>query len=266
MPESDFNGKVIWITGASSGIGEALAKRFARTGCQLILSSRQEDQLRRVAADCSGAKSVSVVPLDLSKPETMQAAVGKALALAGQIDIMVHNGGVSQRAFAAETLYEVDERIMRTNYLGPVALTKALLPSMNTRRQGHFIVVSSVLGKFGLPGRSAYSASKHALHGFFDTLRAETWENSIHVTMVLPGWVQTNVSKNALTGNGTPHGVTGAGTAGGVTPEYCAGKIVRAARSRNQEVYVVQPREQFALYLNRFAPGLLRRFLRGRVI
>src|SRR5207253_1787321 len=117
-----------------------------------------------VAGSCSGAESVSILPLDLSKPETMPGIVRQAMDISGHIDVMIHNGGVSQRAFAAETIYEVDERIMCTNFLGPVALTKALLPAMQARRQGHFIVLSSVLGKFGLPGRSAYCASKHALH------------------------------------------------------------------------------------------------------
>lgn len=264
MHDPNFKGKFIWITGASSGIGEALARRFARAGARLILSSRREDELKRVAAECTSAESVSVLPLDLSQPQSMMEAVQKAIAIAGHIDVMIHNGGVGQRAFAAETIYEVDERIMRTNYLGPVALTKALLPSMLARRQGHFIVVTSVLGKFGLPGRSGYCASKHALHGFFDTLRAEVENSGIRVSLILPGWVRTNVSKNALTADGTPHGVMEAGTAGGVTPEFCAETIVAAALSGSPEVYVVRAPERAALYMSRFTPGLFRRILRGR--
>jgi dehydrogenase/reductase SDR family protein 7B len=264
MTNSNFKGKVIWITGASSGIGEALARRFAIAGARLILSARRDDELKRVAASCPGAESVSVLPLDLSKPETMSVAAQRALDLAGHIDVMVHNAAVSQRAFAADTIYEVDERIMRTNYLGPVALTKALLPSMQARRQGQFIVLSSVLGKFGLPGRSAYCASKHALHGFFDTLRAEVWKDGIHVTLVLPGWVRTNVSKNALTANGLPHGVMEAGTAGGVTPSFCAERIFSAAVSGKNEVTVVKLKENAALYLSRFAPRLFERVIRNR--
>jgi short-subunit dehydrogenase len=204
MASSAFENKIVWITGASSGIGEALAKHFAKLGSRLILSSRREDELRRVAGLCSGARSVSVLPLDLSRPESMEDAARSALDVGGVIDVMVHNAGVSQRSFAADTRYDVDELIMRTNYLGPVALTKALLPSMRARRQGHFIVVSSVLGKFGLPGRSGYCASKHALHGFFDTLRGELWKDNIQVTLAVPAWVQTQVSMNALTGNGSP--------------------------------------------------------------
>src|SRR5436309_1852985 len=264
MVNSKFKGKVVWITGASSGIGEALAKQFAVAGSRLILSSRREEELKRVAALCSAAEAVSVLPLDLSKPELMNDAAQKALGLGGPIDVMVHNGGVSQRAFAADTDYLVDDVIMRTNYLGPVALTKALLPSMRARRQGHFIVITSVLGKFGLPGRSGYCASKHALHGFFDTLRAEIWKDGIQVTLVLPGWVRTNVSINALTGNGTAHGKMESGTAGGMPADVCADRIISAASLGKEEVAPVKLRENAALYLNRFAPGLFRRILRNR--
>jgi len=261
---SIFRGKVVWITGASSGIGEALAERFAHSGSRLILSSRREDELNRVARLCTAAESVAVIPLDLSRPESMSEAARSALAMAGHIDVMVHNGGVGQRAFAADTEYSVDDRLMRTNYLGPVALTKALLPSMRSRRQGHFIVVTSVLGKFGLPGRSGYCASKHALHGFFDTLRAELWRDGIQVTLVLPGYVRTNVSINALTGNGAALGKMEPGTAAGVRPDVCAERIISAAASGKPEVTVVQLKERAALSLSRYAPNVFMRFLRNR--
>jgi dehydrogenase/reductase SDR family protein 7B len=259
-----FRGKVVWITGASSGIGEALARRFADSGSRLILSSRREDELNRVARLCSKAESVAVLTLDLNKPELMSDAVRRALDIADHVDVMIHNGGVSQRAFAADTEYLVDDLLMRTNYLGPIALTKALLPSMRSRRQGHFIVVTSVLGKFGLPGRSGYCASKHALHGFFDTLRAELWRDGIQVTLVLPGFVRTNVSINALTGTGAANGKMEAGTAAGVSPEVCADRIIAAAASGKPEVTVVQLRERAALYLSRLIPNLFTRVIRNR--
>src|SRR5215470_15271404 len=224
-----FRAKTVWITGASSGLGEALAKEFAKAGSRLILSSRRPAELNRVAELCSGAESLLVVPLDLSQPERMPDAARRALALSGAVDVVVHNAGLSQRAFAADAKYAVDDLIMRTNYLGPVALTKAILPSMQARRQGRFIGVTSVLGKFGLPGRSGYCAAKHALHGFFDSLRAEVWKDGIQVTLVLPGWVRTNVSLNALTGRGAPHGKMDPGTATGMSPEECAQRIIAAA-------------------------------------
>jgi dehydrogenase/reductase SDR family member 7B len=265
---SKFTGKTVWITGASSGIGEALAKRFASAGSRLILSARRENELQRVSALCTNAASVSILPLDLSRPESMGDAAYHALAKAnsGHIDVMVHNAGISQRAFAAETNYEIDDRLMRTNYLGPVALTKALLPSMRERRQGQFVVITSVLGKFGLPGRSSYCASKHALHGFFDTLRAEVAQEGIEVLLVLPGWVRTNVSINSLTGNGNPHGKMDPGTAGGMTPDECAARIFSAAAYGKEEIHPVRLHERLALGLNRIAPGLFRRILRGRTV
>ena len=254
----------MWITGASSGIGEALAKRFASAGSRLILSARRENELQRVAALCSNASSVSVLPLDLSRPERMRDAARRALSIAGHVDVMVHNAGISQRAFASETNFEIDDQLMRTNYLGPVALTKALLPSMRERRQGQFIVVTSVLGKIGLPGRSGYCASKHALHGFFDTLRAELSEDGIEVLLVLPGWVRTNVSLNSLTGDGSPHAKMDPGTAGGMTPEECAARIVSAAEAGKEEIHPVRMTERLALEVNRLAPALFRRIIRGR--
>jgi short-subunit dehydrogenase len=157
----------------------------------------------------------------------------------------------------------MDELIMRTNYLGPIALTKSLLPSMRSRQRGHFIVVSSVLGKFGLPRRSGYCASKHALQGFFDSLRAEVANEGIRVMLVLPGWVRTNISINALTADG-PQGTMDPGTAGGVTPEFCAEKILAGAAAGAAEVHIVQLKEHAALYLSRFAPGLFRLLIRGR--
>jgi dehydrogenase/reductase SDR family protein 7B len=264
MNSSAFRGKVVWITGASSGIGEALARRFARAGSRLILSSRRKEELERVAKSCPGAESLAVLPLDLSQPQLMNEAAHRALDIGGCVDVMVHNAGISQRAFAAETDYCVDDLLIRTNYLGPLALTKALLPSMRARRQGHFIVVTSVLGKFGLPGRSGYCASKHALHGFFETLRAELWRDGIRVTLVLPGWVRTNVSFNALTGSGAANEKMEPGTAGGVTPDFCAKQIISAAASGRPEVAVVKLKERAALYLSRYAPKLFRRVIRDR--
>jgi len=266
MTNSKFGGKIVWITGASSGIGEALARHFARLGSRLILSARRENELERVRQTCSGALSISIRPLDLSKPETMTAAAESVLAGEGPVDVMVHNGGISQRAFAFDTSYAIDDLIMRTNYLGPVALTKALLPSMRSRHEGQFIVVTSVLGKLGLPGRSAYCASKHALHGFFDTLRAEVSKDNIGVTLVLPGWVRTNISINALTGNGSAQRKMDSGTASGFSPEVCAERIVAAAEAGREEVQIVRLQERAALLLSRFGPGLFRRVIRGRQI
>jgi dehydrogenase/reductase SDR family protein 7B len=252
----DLHGKLVWITGASSGIGESLSRQFAHLGCRLVLSSRRESELQRVASSCTGAQGIFVIPLDLSKPETMSIVAQRVLADIGPVDIMVHNGGVSQRADARETIFEVDNVILRTNYLGPIALTKALLPSMLARKQGHFVVVTSALGKFSIPTRSAYCASKHALHGFFDAMRAESWKDGIAVTLAVPGFVRTNVGLNALTGTGLRFGREENEIAKGLNADHCASRIISAARREQHEVFIGSFKERIALTVSHVAPRL----------
>jgi short-subunit dehydrogenase len=254
---------VVWITGASSGIGEALAYRYARAGAELVLSSRREDELRRVATACPGVP-VHIVPLDLARPETMVDAAQRATALAGTIDVMVHNGGLSQRATAVETAYAVDDLMMRTNCLGPIALTKALLPSMMARRRGHFVVITSVAGRVGLPNRTAYCASKFALDGFFRALRLEVSPHGIDVTLVMPGYVRTRIGHNALTGDGRHADAEDPDIVTGMDPETCAGRIFEAASARRRDVYVGGMKERAALLAGRWAPRVLESVLRAR--
>jgi short-subunit dehydrogenase len=251
-----LHSKWIWITGASSGIGEAGARIFAAQGAKLVLSARRANELERVATACreAGAAEVVIEPLDQADIGSLEPIVAAVIARCGAIDVMIHNAGVSQRSRAIETSIAVDERLMRVNYLGPVALTKALLPSMVARKRGHFVVVSSVTGIFGTPLRSSYSASKHALHGFFDSLRAEHAADNIAVTMFCPGFVQTNVSRNALTGDGTPLGTMDASTGRGITAQQCAQQLLESTLARREEVYVGGPKERLGVYVKRFAP------------
>jgi short-subunit dehydrogenase len=256
-----WDGKVVWITGASSGIGEALAHAFARRGARLVLSARNEDRLREVQAACGHPERHIVLPLDLADEATLAPAVSAALARCGQVDVLVHNGGVSQRSLAKDTGISVDRRIFETNFFGAVTLTKALLPAMLARKSGRFVVISSLVGKFGSPLRSGYSASKHALHGFFDSLRAETWRDGIRITLVCPGFIRTAVSVNALTGDGSAQGTMDRAQQRGTAPEVCAERIVRAVERGKEEVLVGGP-ECLAVYVKRFAPGLFRRLIR----
>jgi short-subunit dehydrogenase len=256
-----WDGKVVWITGASSGIGEALAHAWAARGARLILSARNEARLAEVRATLPGPDTHLVLPLDLTDEATLGPAVAAALAGASAIDVLVHNGGVSQRSLARDTGVEVDRRIFETNFFGALALTKAVLPSMLARKAGHFVVISSLVGKFGTPLRSGYSASKHALHGFFDSLRAETWRDGIRVTLVCPGFIRTALPLNALTGDGSPQGTMDRAQERGMAPEVCAERIVRAVEQGGDEV-LVGGRERFAVYLKRFAPGLFNRVIR----
>jgi short-subunit dehydrogenase len=262
-----FSNAVIWITGASSGIGEALAFAAAGRGAKLILSARRESELLRVKERCIAQYSmretdIFVLPLDLADSASLPSKVESALQRFGAIDVIIHNGGISQRSLAKDTLLDVDRRVMEIDFFGTVALTKALLPSMLERKQGHFVVISSLVGKFGTPMRSGYSAAKHALHGFFDALRAEVWRENIKVTMVCPGFIKTNVSVNAVTGDGSKQGIMDDAQANGMSAEECAGRIVRAIESEKLEVYI-GGRETIGVYLKRFVPNLFAKILRN---
>lgn len=256
-----FRDKLVWITGASSGIGAALAVAWSGEGARVILSARNEAELERVRQRCHDPQRHAVKPLDMTDAEAIQRAAEDVLRDAGAVDILVHSAGVSQRSLAIETSLEVDRRIMELNYFGAIALTKAVLPSMIERRSGHIVPISSVIGYVGVPLRSAYAASKHALHGFFNALRAETHRHGIRVTIVCPGYVRTNVSHNALRGDGTAHGQLDDTHAKAMLPEQAAPAILRGVARNQREVHVGGP-EIHAIRLQRHLPRLLARVLR----
>ena len=257
---SSISSKVIWLTGASSGIGEALAYELSRHKVKLILSARRKDELERVKGNChpSSQGNVKILPLDLGEPTTLKLITEAATHLFGHVDILINNGGISHRSLAKDTIIDVDRRIMEVDYFGTLALTKYLLPHFLERKKGHFVTVSSVMGLVGTPFRSGYAAAKHALHGFFDSLRAEVWKDSksIYVTMICPGWVKTNVSVNALIGDGTKLNQMDSTTGDGLDPKYVASKIIKAIESRKKEVYIGGFKEVGAVYLNRYLPDL----------
>lgn len=265
---SSLKGKVVWITGASSGIGEALVYAFAHEGARLILSSRRKEELERVKGNCPQDRQadIRVLPLDLSQSSTLALTTEAAVQLFGHIDILVNNGGISQRSLAEETKLDVDRRIMEVDYFGTIAVTKFLLPHFIRQKAGHYVTITSVTGVVATPYRTGYAAAKHALHGFFDALRAEVWKHNITVTLVLPGWVQTLVSVNALSGDGTQHNQMDETTAKGLTPDYVANEIVSAVKNKKREVYIAGTKERFAVFLKRVAPGLLARVLRKATV
>ncbi len=255
-----FRGKRIWITGASAGIGEALAYAFADAGANLVLSGRREAELRRVRDACSASESHVVVPFDLTDHQAITAAADAVLS-DGHVDVLVNCGGMSQRSKTLETSLTVDRRLMEVNYFGTIALTKVVAPAMVERGSGHVVVISSVVGRFGGPQRSAYAASKHALHGFFDVLRSEVHDAGVKITLVCPGYVQTDISRNSLVADGSPWGEMDPNQAGGMPVEVCARKTLRAVARGKSEVYM-GGREVLAVYVKRFFPGLLDRILR----
>ncbi|MDD4150469.1 MAG: SDR family oxidoreductase [Bacteroidales bacterium] len=254
--------KVIWITGASSGIGEACAYLFAKKGARLILTALEEDKLLVVKSKCIElGGNCEILPYDLSDIEGIDKLVENALSFYGRVDILYNNAGISQRAKAGETLFKVDQKIMDVNFFAPVKITKLLLPKMIEQGGATIAVTTSISGRFGFPLRSAYCSSKHALYGFFETLHAEYYDQNIRVVIVCPGRVQTNISFYALEKDGKQHSKIDAGQAGGVTTEYAAKKIVKAIIKQKPEV-LVGSKELLMIYIKRFCPRLSRKLVR----
>jgi len=255
--------KTILITGASSGIGEALAMEWSKQKhIRLILAARDLDRLEKTREKCVGyGAEAIVIGLDLSNGHSIEKAVQEMESRFSAIDIVVHNGGISQRSTVKDTIMAVYRRLMEVNFMGTVHLTKLLLPRMLDRKSGHFVVVTSVVGKIGTPVRSGYAASKHALHGFFDSLRAEVTHSGLKVTIVCPGYVRTNLSYNALKADGGLHDQMDDATANGLDPAVFARQMIAAVEAGKEEVVIAGPRETLGVYLKRFFPGLLSRII-----
>lgn len=262
----DFTNKVIWITGASSGIGKAIAMELSKMNTKLILSSRNKTELEKVKNECDSSSEVKIIPLNLEDYTNLPLKVDEAITHFGKVDILFNNGGISQRSKVIDTAIEVDKKIMDINYFGTIALSKALLPHFIAQKSGQFVVITSVVGKVATPVRSSYSASKHALHGFFDSLRAETYQHNIKVTLICPGYVKTNISMNALTGTGAAQNKMDTATNNGLTPQHFAKLALKAVYQEKNEVYIAGFREKFAIYLNRFFPKILAKMIRKMAV
>ena len=250
----------IWITGASSGIGAALALQASAQGARLVLSGRQEAALSRVRAACACPDQVALLPFDLCDfdAEAMHTA---AAACFGPIDILVNNAGVSQRSLMVDTRLQTYRQLFEVDFFAPVALTRAVVPAMQARGRGQVVAISSVTGKVAVPFRTGYSAAKHAIQGFMDAARAELARDGLVFTTICPGFVRTEMSRNALTGDGGRHGRMDPGQAGGLPAEVCARRIWRAVEADADECLI--GREAWVVLAQRLVPGLLRRVLRG---
>lgn len=256
-----YKDKVIWITGASSGIGEALAYSLNKKQARLILSARRVEELQRVKDNCQGdPENIVILPLDLADDSLMAEKTAEAKKAFGRIDILINNGGISQRALAVEATMESVRQLMDINFFGTIALTKAVVPGMIEQGHGHVVVMSSVMGKIGTRYRSAYAASKHALHGWFDCLRQEVQQQGIDVTIVCPGYVKTNVTKNALKADGTKLNEMGDAHKKAMSSDQFAEKLLPKISSGKQEIYI-GGKEISAVYLKRFFPKLLNKIL-----
>jgi short-subunit dehydrogenase len=256
-----FQDRRVWITGASSGIGEALAVAFHQAGAKLILSARREDELKRVQAACGGEPNSRTLPMDVTNAAQLPEKTQQALGMFGGIDILVLNAGITQRSRTRETDEIVYRRLMEVNFFAPEAMARSVLPSMLAQKGGHIAVISSIAGKLGVPLRSGYSASKFALHGFFEVLRSEEEKNGIHVTMVCPGYIRTDISLSALRGDGGKHAKMDSELAHGMSAHECARKILHGIARKKNEIVVGAAREKALVYLKRFFPNLLARVI-----
>lgn len=256
-----FQGKpVVWITGASSGIGEELAKVYSKEGYFVILSARREAKLKEVVSELYAPDSSLVLPMDVTQSVSIAQAWDLVSSQSIEVDLLINNAGISQRSKILDTTLETYRKLMEVNYHGVVDLTKRVVEDMVARKEGHIAVISSIAGKVGAPKRSGYSASKHALHGFFDCLRAEVTDDGVNVTIVCPGYARTNIDVNALNADGQASKTRDNENQTGLFPDKLAQDIFKAIQRKKKEVYF-GGFEVVAVYLKRFFPGLLSRIL-----
>ncbi len=252
--KSKYENKVVWITGASSGIGEQVTYLLNESGAKLILSARNKEQLLVTAKRCRTNSPVRILPIDLTDQDSIRLKCNEAIEFFGRIDFLFNIAGIAHRDLALNTDISIDRKIMQVNYFGTIELTKLIIPSMSGNGGGHILVTSSLSGKYGIPMLSAYAASKHALHGFFNSLRGEVLKNNIKITIVIPGLIKTNIIKNALTGDGSVYGKDLKIQDKGYPADVCAKKIIEAVAKEREEVFIGGT-EGVSLFLNRLLPG-----------
>jgi short-subunit dehydrogenase len=258
-----FKNKIVWITGASSGIGEAVALAMNENGATVITSAPFLNELETVKSKASHPENFFCEPLDLMQSETLAPLAKRLIEQFGRIDILINNAGISQRALAVDTPIEVDRKIMEIDYFGSVILTKAVLPQMIKQGGGHLVCTSSMVGVFGFPLRSGYSAAKHAMHGFFESVRIENYQHNIKVNIIIGGRIKTNVSMGAIMADGKAYGKMDAGQNKGITPEKAAQQILKGIRKNKPEI-LVGGGELLMVKIKRFLPKL-HRFLSRKI-
>uniref|UniRef100_A0A8C5CNT1 Dehydrogenase/reductase SDR family member 7B n=1 Tax=Gadus morhua TaxID=8049 RepID=A0A8C5CNT1_GADMO len=266
-PGARVRDSVVVITGASSGLGRECARVFHAAGARLVLCGRHAGRLQETVEELNEATHPpSTVTFDLSEAGAVERAAEEILRLHGNVDVLINNAGISYRGNILETDLSVQRAVMDTNYFGPVALTQALLPSMVRRRSGHVVVISSIQGRIAIPHRSAYAASKHATQAYFDCLRAEVERYGLEVSVVSPGYIRTNLSRNALTGDGSQYGVLDRTTAMGRDPADVARAVLEAVRRRSKDVLLAGLLATVALYLRTLCPALFFKVMAMRAL
>jgi len=262
----NFKNKIVWITGASSGIGEALVYELNEAGAKLIVSSRKADALYQVKQKCKkNPLDIHVLPIDLEQTESLSSKANDAWKIYGRIDVLINAGGVSQRSEVVDTLISVEQKIMNINFWGTVSLSKAILPKMIAQGSGNLVVISSLVGKFGTQFRSTYSASKHALHGYFDSLRNEVFDKGVSVNIICPGFIKTNVTINSVTSDGGVYGKMDQNQEDGMSAQNCAIKILDAI-AKNKEEVLIGGKETYGVYIKRFLPKYFSKMIRKRKV
>uniref|UniRef100_UPI0037E91A6C dehydrogenase/reductase SDR family member 7B n=1 Tax=Semicossyphus pulcher TaxID=241346 RepID=UPI0037E91A6C len=271
-PGAALQDAVVVITGASSGLGKECARVFHAAGARLVLCGRDAARLQQVVQQLTASSAGSqkqthtprTVTFDLADSETVDRAAEEILQCYGHVDVLINNAGISYRGNVLDTHISVQRDVMETNYFGPIALTQALLPSMVQRQSGHIVVISSVQGKISIPYRSAYAASKHATQAYYDCLRAEMERFGIPVTVISPGYIRTNLSLNAVTGDGSKYGVLDKTTASGWDPRDVAQAVLKAVRHRSKDVVLAGPLPSLAIYLRTLWPALFFKLMSAR--
>jgi dehydrogenase/reductase SDR family protein 7B len=253
----------VWIIGASSGIGEALAYAYAKRGEHLVLSARNREALATVAARARGAASICIEPLDVTDTNEISLLAQRLCSSNHPVGTLIYTAGVSQRSRVQDTNLAVYKRFIDVNYLGAVMATLCILPHMLKQHAGKLVIISSIVGKFGTPLRSGYSASKHALRGFFESLRAEVFDFGIRITLVYPGYISTSISMHSLTGDGTEYGKIDSAIANGIPVDQCAEQIIRAIDSDRHEIVIAGLRERLALLVSWLSPRLFSWIIRN---
>ena len=251
-----FKDKICWVTGASSGIGEAIAYELAKQGAKLLISSNDPQELDRVKTNCLNINSFcEAIPFDLSNPTEVKITALNTTKKYGPIFLLINNGGISQRSLAVDTPIEIDRKILEIDFFSYVAITKEVMPGMIQAREGFIAATSSISGKFGFPLRSAYAAAKHAIQGYFETLRIELLPHNIGVTIAYPGRVNTKISVNAIDKDEKSHGVMDPGQANGISAEECAKQYLKAIVKRKPEV-LIGGKELLMVHIKRLFPSL----------
>lgn len=256
-----FKDKLVWITGASSGIGKQIALQLAHEGAKLILSTHNAAELKDVAIECSKyTKYCEELVFDLSNTDEVQKIAQDTVTKHPDIYCLINNGGISQRALAIDTPLELTRKIMEIDFFSYVIITKEVAKNMVANGEGYIAATSSISGKFGFPQRSAYAAAKHAVQGYFETLRAELKPNNVSVTVLYPGRIRTNISLHAIDSQGKEHGKMDPGQSNGLAPEICAKRYIKAIKKRKPEKLIGKI-ELLPVYIKRFFPSLFFRIV-----